>query len=83
MIWLSAILNVLKILPTLIKLVDNVWAYATRVSNGRPEQLLHELVQVSEELRNAKTPEDHTEAARRLSLMWANGRLPVKEPGET
>ena len=70
--------DAIKALPILIKLCSNVWEYIHKVSGGRPEQLLVELHDISEEMKNAESTEERQAVARRLSGLWA-GRVSDKK----
>ena len=68
---LAIVIQIIKSLPLLIKVIYEVWEALKRLSHDRPEQLLVEVYNIHQELKNAKTGDDKKLLAQRISLLWA------------
>lgn len=66
---IAIIIQILKSLPLIIKVIYEMWEALKRLSNGRPEQLLTEIYDIHLELKNENA--DRKLLARRISNLWA------------
>ena len=73
---LTAVIGLLTSLPEIVKFAELVMSYLNRASAGNPIAFLKELNGVMASLSAAKTPEEHSNAAKALSDLI--GRMPLK-----
>jgi hypothetical protein len=76
---IATLIQIIKALPLLIKVIYELWEAIKRLSNGRPEQLLTEIYDIHLELKNDKA--DRKLLANRISMLWSG--MPDKTSKET
>ncbi len=67
---MGTFIAILRALPTLITVLKEIWEFIRRASRDRPEELLAEISKSLQEVNNAKTDEERSEAARRIANLW-------------
>ena len=61
---------ILKALPTLINILNEVWQMLRKLSHDRPEEFIAAIEMTLKEVNNANTDEEKQEVARKIALLW-------------
>lgn len=67
---MSTLLAILKALPNLISILNEVWEMIKRLSHNRPEEFIAAIEMTLKEVNNAETDEEKQEVARKIALLW-------------